>query len=129
MRYFTWKLELVSNILWLSSLEDFYDCNLPQKVSLLSLTFLVTVRLSKHFQGKITAMKWKKSPKTFFTGWLLFLFFHWGRNLVLNHFEVCFRTFFRKIKKTFAQRWLILTKLVVIKNVNTKIKFRTQSAS
>ena len=129
MHYFTWKLELVSNILWLSSLENFYDCNLPQKIFLLSLTFLVTARVSKLFQRKITAMKWKKSPKTFLTGWLLFLSFHWGRNLVLKNFEVCFRTFFRKIKKTLAQRWLILTKLVVIKTINTKIKFRTQSAS
>ena len=108
----------------------FFDSNAPQTLSnLISLTFLVPLRPFTLFLPKIRASKRQKSPKICLTWWLLSRSFHWGWKLVLKKFQVCFRTFFKKIKKILAVTWPFSTNLTVNKNIKSKIKFCRQSVS
>ena len=131
MRYFTWKLELVSNILWLIvSGNLFFYSNSPQTPSnLIALIFLVTLTSSPLFYSKVRDIKSQKNPIIYLTWELLVQFFHWGWNVVLKGIQVCFRTFFKKAKKTIAYILLFLTNLVGNKNIKIKRKFCRESVS
>ena len=108
----------------------FFDSNSPQTSSnLIALIFLVTLTPFPLFYSKVRDIKSQKSPKTYLTWQLLFRFFHCGRNLVLKEIQVCFRTFFKKTKKTIAYILLFLTNLVGNKNIKSKRQFCRESVS
>ena len=97
MRYFNWKLDLVSNILWLVvSRNIFLTSNLPQTPS------------------NVKAIKLQKTAKIDLTWSLLLQSFHWVQSLVLKALQVCFRTLFRKRNKfwtkydSFQQIYLLI---------------------
>ena len=102
---------------------DYKSPNTPS--NLICLKFLELQVLSNCFSLKLEQLSWKESLKICLTCELLFLSFHWGWNLVLEEFQICFRTFFRKIKKVLAEIWLFLNNLVVNKEKKQKKTLQT----
>ena len=100
---------------------DYKSPNTPS--NLICLKFLELQVLSNCFSLKLEQLSWKESLKICLTCELLFLSFHWGWNLVLEEFQICFRAFFRKIKKVLAEIWLFLNNLVVNKEKKAKENF------
>ena len=96
LRYF------VSYCLWKPFFDSIFFFNSVSLTpsNLISLKFLVTLRLFTLFYPKIRAIKWQKSPKICFA-WLVTAFPIFSMRLISNikRTSSCFRTFFRK-KKT-----------------------------
>ena len=99
VHYFTWKLKLISNILWMIVDENnFFLLTSPR---LLQTQFFDNFGNSKTFHSfniKLEQLSRKKVLKTWFSWKMFFRSFHWGQNLVLKGFQICFRTLSEKIK-------------------------------